>query len=56
MERVPEQILDNPSDVLLADIGLRGMSGIEGMRRIHESIPKLAIRCMAAFLRNNKPE
>jgi DNA-binding NarL/FixJ family response regulator len=43
MEHVLEQILDHPPDVLLADIGLPGMSGIEGVRRIHELMPKLAI-------------
>jgi DNA-binding NarL/FixJ family response regulator len=43
MEQALEQILDNSPDVLLADIGLPGMSGIEGVRRIHELIPTLPI-------------
>ncbi len=30
-------------DVLLADIGLPGMSGIEGVRRLHEQFPELPI-------------
>jgi DNA-binding NarL/FixJ family response regulator len=30
-------------DVLLADIGLPGMSGIEGVRMIHEHLPELPI-------------
>jgi DNA-binding NarL/FixJ family response regulator len=30
-------------DVLLADIGLPGMSGIEGVRRIHQRFPDLPI-------------
>jgi DNA-binding NarL/FixJ family response regulator len=30
-------------DVLLADIGLPGMSGIEGVRRLHRQLPELPI-------------
>ena len=30
-------------DVLLVDIGLPGMSGIEGVRRLHQQFPELAI-------------
>ena len=43
MEHALEQIRGNPPDVLLADIGLPGMSGIEGVRRIHEFAPELPI-------------
>jgi len=43
MERALEQIGNSRPDVLLADIGLPGMSGIEGVRRIHESMPELPI-------------
>ena len=43
MEDALEQIRGNPPDVLLADIGLPGMSGIEGVRRIHEWVPELPI-------------
>jgi DNA-binding NarL/FixJ family response regulator len=43
MEHAIEQIRGNPPDVLLADIGLPGMSGIEGVRRIHEWLPELPI-------------
>jgi DNA-binding NarL/FixJ family response regulator len=43
MERALEQIPGSPPDVLLADIGLPGMSGIEGVRRIHEWMPELPI-------------
>lgn len=43
MEHALEQIRGNPPDVLLADIGLPGMSGIEGVRRIHEGQPELPI-------------
>ena len=43
MEFALEQIPGNPPDVLLADIGLPGISGIEGVRRIHELMPGLPI-------------
>lgn len=43
MENALEQIGKSPPDVLLADIGLPGMSGIEGVRRIHQSMPNLPI-------------
>ena len=43
MEQAIEQSPSSPPDVLLADIGLPGMSGIEGVRRIHEWMPELPI-------------
>src|SRR5713226_9792442 len=43
MEGALERIRGNPPDVLLADIGLPGMSGIEGVRQIHELMPELPI-------------
>ena len=43
MESALDQLRGSPPDVLLADIGLPGMSGIEGVRRIHESMPQLPI-------------
>ena len=43
MEDAIDRIRANPPDVLLADIGLPGMSGIEGVRRIHELLPALPI-------------
>jgi DNA-binding NarL/FixJ family response regulator len=43
MEHALEQIPLSPPDVLLADIGLPGMSGIEGVRRIHALMPELPI-------------
>jgi DNA-binding NarL/FixJ family response regulator len=43
MERAIEQICASPPDVLLADIGLPGMSGIEGVRRIHALMPQVPI-------------
>jgi DNA-binding NarL/FixJ family response regulator len=43
MEQALDSICDSPPDVLLADIGLPGMSGIEGVRRIHRLMPDLPI-------------
>jgi DNA-binding NarL/FixJ family response regulator len=43
MEAALPAIVRERPDVLLADIGLPGMSGIEGVRRIHESHPQLPI-------------
>ncbi len=43
MEDAFARIRENSPDVLLADIGLPGMSGIEGVRRIHEWMPELPI-------------
>lgn len=43
MEDALEHIHRSAPDVLLADIGLPGMSGIEGVRRIHGLLPELPI-------------
>jgi DNA-binding NarL/FixJ family response regulator len=43
MEEAFPGIRSSPPDVLLADIGLPVMSGIEGVRRIHEQWPELPI-------------
>lgn len=43
MEETLGHIRENRPDVLLADIGLPGMSGIEGVRRIREMLPELPI-------------
>jgi DNA-binding NarL/FixJ family response regulator len=43
MEAAITGIGDTPPDVLLADIGLPGMSGIAGVRILHQRFPGLAI-------------
>ncbi|HKE21095.1 MAG TPA: response regulator transcription factor [Bryobacteraceae bacterium] len=43
MEEALTAIAQDPPDVLLADIGLPGMSGIEGVRRVHQDHPQIPI-------------
>jgi DNA-binding NarL/FixJ family response regulator len=43
MEEAIPAIEASPPDVLLADIGLPGISGVEGVRRIHERFPELPV-------------
>src|ERR1700730_18330645 len=46
MEDAIARIADNPPDVILTDIGLPGMSGVEGIRILrerHKDIPILAL-------------
>lgn len=43
MEEAIPVIESAPPDVLLADIGLPGMSGIEGVRRLHARLPELPV-------------
>ncbi len=43
MEEALPAIERQPPDVVLADIGLPGISGIEGVRRIHQRFPELPI-------------
>ncbi len=41
MEEALPAIQAHPPDVVLVDIGLPGMSGVEGVRRIHQRFPEL---------------
>src|ERR1700761_8262197 len=43
MEEAIPAIEKSPPDVLLADIGLPGISGVEGERRIHQRHPRLPV-------------
>lgn len=42
-ETAIKEIINDPPDVILMDIGLPGMSGIEGIRRIKAQIPDIYI-------------
>ncbi len=42
-ENAIEEIVADAPDILLMDIGLPGMSGIEGIRRIKERLPELDV-------------
>jgi DNA-binding NarL/FixJ family response regulator len=43
MEEAIPAIESEPPDVVLADIGLPGISGIEGVRRLHARFPELPV-------------
>lgn len=42
-ESATKEIVNDPPDVVLMDIGLPGMSGIEGVRKIKEKLPDVDI-------------
>lgn len=44
-----ETMKDNPPDLILLDIGLPGMSGLEALRKIKESYPDILIIMITAF-------
>jgi DNA-binding NarL/FixJ family response regulator len=49
MEEALEKFRHHAPDVLLADIGLPGISGIEGVRRFLERFPKLSILMLTVY-------
>ena len=49
MEEALERIGHNPPDLLLSDIGLPGMSGIEGVRLLKERHPQLMIVMLSVY-------
>ncbi len=49
MEEALEKIGHNPPDLLLSDIGLPGMSGIEGVRLLKERHPQLMIVMLSVY-------
>src|SRR5947209_17527670 len=49
MEEALAQIPRQPPDVLLADIGLPGMNGIEGVRRLKERLPALTVLMLTVY-------
>jgi DNA-binding NarL/FixJ family response regulator len=49
MEQALPQIDLNPPDVLLVDIGLPGMSGIEGVRRVRSAHPNIQILMLTVY-------
>jgi DNA-binding NarL/FixJ family response regulator len=52
MESCLEKLPLEPADVLLADIGLPKMSGIEGVRRLKEKLPDLQVLMLTVFADN----
>ncbi len=49
MEETLESIGSDAADVVLVDIGLPGMSGIEGIRRLKERHPDLALVALTVY-------
>src|SRR5262245_41942808 len=49
MEAALPALAREPADVLLCDIGLPGMSGIEGVRRLKSTQPALEILMLTVF-------
>ena len=49
MEEALDKISSNPPDVLLADIGLPGMNGIEGVRHLKVRYPDLIVLMLTVY-------
>ncbi len=49
MEEAISRLPADPPDVLLADIGLPGMSGIKGIRLLKEKLPSLVILMLSVY-------
>jgi len=49
MEEALERIAADPPDVVLCDIGLPGMSGIEGIRVLKERYPRLSLLMLTVY-------
>jgi DNA-binding NarL/FixJ family response regulator len=47
-DALPKVVADPPS-VLLIDLGLPGMSGVEGIRKLHERLPGLPVLVLAVY-------
>ena len=54
VESALEKISDPPPDVMLMDINLGGMSGIEGVRRLRGIFPNLHIIMLTVFEENDR--
>ena len=54
MEEALARTERNAPDVILTDIGLPGMSGIEGIRILHERIPEVPILALTVYDNDDK--
>jgi DNA-binding NarL/FixJ family response regulator len=49
MESALSGIADSPPDVILTDIGLPGMDGVEGTRRLRERFPQVPVLALTVY-------
>jgi len=49
MENALAKVDSDPPDVILTDIGLPGMSGIDGIRILHERLPNVPILALTVY-------
>lgn len=54
MEEALANLVDEPPDVILTDIGLPGMSGIDGTRLLRERFPAVSILALTVYDDDNK--
>jgi len=53
-EQAIERMIDKPPDVLLMDINLGGMSGIEGVKHLKSRFPSMEILMLTVYEENDK--
>ncbi|HZN54480.1 MAG TPA: response regulator transcription factor [Candidatus Polarisedimenticolaceae bacterium] len=53
MEEAIEPLVADPPDILLADIGLPGMSGTDGVRRLKTRVPSLQVLMLTVYADND---
>jgi DNA-binding NarL/FixJ family response regulator len=54
-EQAVEMVTANPPDLVLMDINLPGISGIEATRRIHETHPGVAVILLSTYSEADLP-
>src|SRR5262245_66143836 len=53
MEAALDELAADPPDILLADIGLPGMSGIDGVKRLKERRPAVQVLMLTVYADND---
>jgi two-component system response regulator DevR len=49
-EAALDLVLRDPPDVVLVDVRMQGMSGIDLCRRLHEAVPSVAVLMLSSFI------